>query len=151
MKIADILNKSCIRVPLENSDKTAVITELVDLLSENDQIADRDSVLSAILAREETRSTGIGEGLAVPHGKSNGCAKLTMAVGKPATPIDFAGRDGKPCELIFLLASPTDKMGPHIQALACISRIWLNHDFRKAVASAQNADDLYTAIEHFQA
>ena len=101
---------------LEAANPTGAITELVEALASAGKITDQEAVLQAILAREKTRSTGIGEGLAVPHGKSRGCPKLTLAVGKPATPVDFGSEDGRPCEIVFLLASPMDEMGPHIQA-----------------------------------
>ena len=150
MKISDILPNSCVRVPLQAADKTAVITELVDLLTANGQLLDSDMVLQAVLDREQIRSTGIGEGLAVPHGKSAGCSTLRMVVGKPASPLDFDSIDGRPCELVVLLASPVDITGPHVQALARISRLWRNGDFRSAVTSAATAEALYAAIEHYQ-
>ena len=150
MNIAELLDPSCILVPLEAANPTGAITELVDALASAGKITDRDSVLEAILAREQTRSTGIGEGLAVPHGKSRGCPKLTLAVGKPTTPVDFASKDGKPCEIVFLLASPMDEMGPHIQALARISRIWLTASFRDAARTAQSAQDLHNIIVDHQ-
>ncbi|UCC32205.1 MAG: PTS sugar transporter subunit IIA [Phycisphaerales bacterium] len=150
MKITDTLRKSCVRVPLRSREKIAVMTELVDLLDEDGQLTDRDEALKAVLAREKTRSTGIGRALAVPHGKSHGCRRLAIALGKPATPMDFEAVDGRPCEFIVLLTSPADKTGPHIQALASISRLWQHDDFRKAVAQAQTADDLYAAIERHQ-
>ncbi len=150
MKIADIIQESCIRVPLKSSDKTSVITELVDLLYENGGLTDRDAVLESVLAREETRSTGIGLGLAVPHGKSRGCNKLVIAIGKPETPMEFDAIDGRPCRFIVLLTSPVDKTGPHIQALAGISRLWQNDQFRHAVGESGTAEELYTAIKQHQ-
>ncbi len=150
MKITDILQKTCVRVPLKSTDKTAAITELVHLLEEGGRLTDRDEVLKAVLIREQTRSTGIGEGLAVPHGKSHGCGSLTMAVGKPASPMDFDAVDGRPCFFLVLLASPADVTGPHIQALARISRLWQTASFRKAIAAASSADELYAAIEQHQ-
>jgi mannitol/fructose-specific phosphotransferase system IIA component (Ntr-type) len=150
MKITDLITKECIRVPLKATDKLAAIAELVDVLNDNGLLTDRDAVLSAVLAREETRSTGIGHGLAVPHGKTQSCPALAMAVGKADPPIDFGGPDGKPCNAVVLLASPLDKTGPHIQALASISRLWLGEGFRAAVEQATTADDLYAAIQSHQ-
>lgn len=150
MKITTILDVSCIRVPLNSSDKTAAITELVDLLQESGCLTDRDAVLRAILAREATRSTGVGLGLAVPHGKSRGCSTLRMAIGKPTEPLAFESIDKRPCQLIALLASPIDETGPHIQALAGVSRLWQNEDFRNAVMAATTADELYAAIQRHE-
>ena len=146
MKVSEILNPRCVRVPLVGSDKTEAITELVDVLHEAGCLSQRDQVLKAVLAREETRSTGIGHGLAVPHGKSTGCSALTMAIGKPTSPLEFGSIDGRPCNLIVLLASPVDETGPHIQALASVSRLWQNDEFRKAVLGAEAADALLAAI-----
>lgn len=150
MKITPILEKACIRVPLQATEKTAAITELVDALDEAGQLTDRDAVLKAVLNREQTRSTGIGLGLAVPHGKSHGCGGLAMAVGKPQAPMEFDAIDGRPCQFIVLLASPVDKTGPHIQALAGISRLWQNESFRRQVFEVKTADDLLTAIEQHE-
>lgn len=146
MKITEILTADCVRVPLRATDKIAAITELVGLLSEQGQLRDREAVLESVLERERTRSTGIGLGLAVPHGKSHGLDALCMAVGKPTTPIDFESVDQRPCQFIVLLASPVDKTGPHIQALASVSRLWQTESFRAAVASAATAEELYNAI-----
>ncbi len=150
MKITEILRPDCIRIPLTATDKTGAITELVDLLADAGRLSDRDQVLQAVLAREATRSTGIGQTLAVPHGKSTGCRELTMAIGKPAAPIEFDAVDGRPCSFIVLLASPVDKTGPHIQALAGVSRLWLNEHFRRDVQEAATADAILAAIEKHQ-
>ncbi|MGD2108284.1 MAG: PTS sugar transporter subunit IIA [Phycisphaerae bacterium] len=149
MKITSVLEKSCVRVPLKATEKQAAITELVDVLDAAGRLADRDDVLKAILAREEQLSTGIGRGLAVPHGKSHGCNELTMAIGKPAAPLDFESQDRRPCQFIVLLASPVDKTGPHIQALGGIGRLWENEAFRRRVLEAKTAEELFTTIEHF--
>lgn len=142
----DLLMPGCIRVPMAAKDKTAAITELVDVLHQSGQLFDRDAVLHAVLERERTRSTGFEHSLAVPHGKSTGCRKLVMAVGKPATPIDFGSRDGKPTEVILLLASPVDEAGPHIQALARITRLWLDPKARQAALEASTAEALYEVL-----
>jgi fructose-specific phosphotransferase system IIA component len=146
MKLSTILNESCVKVPLAANEKKAAISELVDLLVESGQVRDRDGLLNAVLAREQTRSTGIGRGLAVPHGKSSACHQLVMAVGKPSEPIDFGSIDGQPVDVIVLLASPPDQTGPHIQALARISRLMLMEPFRKAVSDANSAGELYHII-----
>jgi mannitol/fructose-specific phosphotransferase system IIA component (Ntr-type) len=151
MKLTEILSAQCVRVPLESTDKTGVITELVDLLAEAGSITDRDAVLRAVLERESTRSTAIGYSLAVPHGKSPGCPKLAIAAGKPAHPIAFGSRDGEPSNIIVLLASPPDQTGPHIQALARISRLMLAEPFRRALNEASNADEFYDVIKKHEA
>lgn len=150
MNTTDILAKGCVCVPLVAKDKAGVIAELVDALDREGLLTDRDQVLSAVLTREKIRSTATEQGLAVPHGKSPGVKKLVMAVGKPQTPIDFGAPEGyPPSELVILLASAFDETGPHIRALAKVSRVWLNQDFRKAIQSADTADAVYAAFEKF--
>lgn len=146
MKLSDILSPECIRVPLASTEKIEAITELVDVLNSCGKLTDRDALLRAVLEREETRSTGIGFGLAVPHGKSVACTSLVMALGLPAAPIDFNSSDGEPVEMIALLASPPDKTGPHIQALARISRLMLVGKFRKEVLAAKSAEQVFSIL-----
>jgi len=150
MKITDILKPECVRVPLHATDKFAAITELVDVLNEHGELTNREEVLQSVLARERTRSTGIGMGLAVPHGKSRGVESLVMAIGKAESRIEFESVDGRPCYFIVLLASPVDTTGPHIQSLAHISRLWQMDSFRTAVVQAPTAEELYAAIARYQ-
>ena len=101
---------------LESGEKYGY--ELVDTLAQHYLIHDRDLVLKTVLDRERAASTGIGKGLAVPHGKCGGCTDLVMAIGKPAQPIDFNSKDGEPVSVVALLASPVDKTGPSAPGLA---------------------------------
>ncbi len=151
MKLTDILSESCVCVPLKATDKVGVITELVDALDKEGKIQDRSKVLKAVLDREKTRSTGIGYGLAVPHGKSASCKTLAMAIGRPIEPIDFQGSDGEPANIIALLASPPERTGPHIQALARISRFMLVEKFRQSLATAKDASEFYELIKKHDA
>ena len=143
MILTQILNPSCIKVPLEGKNKEAVITELVDLLNEARLLNDRDTVLEAVLTREQTRSTGIGAGIAIPHGKCKGVKDLVMAIGIANEPIDFASIDGKPIKVVVLLASPQDRTGPHIQALARISRLMLDEKFKEKLETSKTAEEVY--------
>ncbi len=146
MRLTDILTPNCVKVPLDAATRDAAIEELIELLWQNGRIADREALRQSVMQRERARSTGIGRELAVPHGKSAGCDRLVMAVGKPREPIDFAGIDGRPVRLIVLLASPLEQSGPHVQALARISRLMLTDSFRQAVLDAPTAADLFSVI-----
>ena len=146
MQLSKLLTADRIRVPLKAAEKTEVITELIDLLAATGGLADRDAALQAVLKREAERTTGIGYGLAIPHGKSDGCKKLVMAAGKPAEPVDFQSLDQRPVTFVVLLVSPPDQTGPHIQALAKISRLMNIEEFRSAVDNAEAAGELYAAI-----
>jgi mannitol/fructose-specific phosphotransferase system IIA component (Ntr-type) len=146
MRLTEILKPQNIKVPLASKAKADAIGELVTLLSANGEVTDARKVLDAVLEREATRTTGIGNGLAIPHGKCTGTDHLVMAIGRPATPIDFQAIDGRPVSLIWLLTSPPDKTGPHIHALARISRLMTIDRFRQALNEARTAQEIFDTI-----
>lgn len=149
MRLTDILRQDCVKVPLAATGKQDAIYELVDLLVERGVVEGRDELRQTVWSREMARTTGIGHGVAIPHGKSIGCKGLVLAIGKAAQPIPFNSVDNRPVELIFLLVSPPDQTGPHIQALAGVSRMLTDPNFRSAVRSAESAEALYKLIvEH---
>ena len=146
MRLTEILKPQNVKVPLTAKTKADAIGELVELLAANGEVHDPKKVLEAVLDREATRTTGIGNGLAIPHGKCTGTDHLVMAVGRPQTPIDFQAIDGRPVSLIWLLSSPPDKTGPHIHALARISRLMTIDRFSQALANAKTSQEIYDAI-----
>jgi len=146
MILTQILQPNCVKVPVENKDKEAVITELVDLLDANGLLLDREVALNAVLTRERTRSTGTGAGIAIPHGKCNAVKELVMAIGIAHEPIEFESVDGKPVTILILLVSPADQTGPHIQALASISRLMLNEEFKQKLEQAASAEKVYELL-----
>jgi len=148
MILTQILQPDCIKVPVESRDKEAVITELVDLLNANGSLLDRDVVLEAVLTRERTQSTGTGAGIAIPHGKCNAVKELVMAIGIAHEPIEYNSIDGKPVTILILLVSPADQTGPHIQALATISRLMLNEEFRQQLEKVASADEVYELLNN---
>ncbi len=148
MILTQILQPNCVKVPVENKDKEAVITELVDLLDANGLLLDRDVALEAVLARERTRSTGTGAGIAIPHGKCNAVKELVMAIGIAHEPIEFESVDGKPVTILILLVSPADQTGPHIQALARISKLMLDEEFKQKLEKATSADEVYELLNN---
>jgi fructose-specific phosphotransferase system IIA component len=146
MNLTEILTPECIKVPLVGTDKRAAIDELIEVLLQQGRIRDSAALRDAVWHRETTRTTGIGHGLAIPHGKSGCCTGLVMAIGKLAKPIDFQSIDNRPVSLIFLLASPPDQTGPHIQVLARISRLMTRPEFRAAVIGAPSSQAIYDMI-----
>src|SRR5881227_856048 len=146
MRLTDILKPQDIKIPLEAKTKTEAIGELVNLLAANGEVGDPKKVLEAVLEREATRTTGIGNGLAIPHGKCPGTKDLVMAIGKAATPIDFQAIDGRPVTIVWMLTSPPDKTGPHIHALARISRLMTIDKFRHSLMAAKSAQEAYDLI-----
>jgi mannitol/fructose-specific phosphotransferase system IIA component (Ntr-type) len=143
MNILDILSPEAIKVPLAATHKQAAIDELIDLLAARGIVTDAPSLKRAVWEREQQRSTGIGEGLASPHGKSSSARALTMAIGKPAQPLEFGSIDRKPVQMIILLVSPADKIAEHIQALGRVSKLMTNVQFRGACYAATSADEVY--------
>jgi fructose-specific phosphotransferase system IIA component len=146
MTLTQILQPTCVKVPLEGADKETVIAEMVDVLHSGGLLQDKQSVLDAVFAREKTRSTGIGSGIAIPHGKCKAVKELVMALGIAREPIEFDSIDRKPVFIVILLVSPLDQTGPHIQALARISRLMLNETFKKALEEAPSSDVAYRLI-----
>lgn len=151
MRLTEIIQSGSVKVPLEATSKKDAIFELVDVLADESGIDTRQELKDAVWQREMTRTTGIGHGIAIPHGKCKGCDRLSMAVGRLATPIDFKAIDGKPVELIILLASPLDQTGPHIQALARISRILTDDKARTLISQAPTSQALYELLTKYDA
>lgn len=147
MNLLDILSPACIRAPLVATTKRGVIDELVDVLATVGKIADPKPLKEAVWTREQTRTTGIGHGLAIPHGKCTGMGELAMAIGRPAKPMDFEAIDGQPVRLVVLLASPPDRTSDHIQALARISRLMMMDEFRERIYAAETADAIFELLK----
>ncbi|MBL1216418.1 MAG: PTS sugar transporter subunit IIA [Planctomycetes bacterium] len=150
MNLLELLKTDRIKVPLESADKRGVINELVSKLAESGGLKDEAAVSQAVWAREQTRTTGIGQGLAIPHAKSDACDQLMLAVGKPAEPIEFDSIDHQPVRLVFLLLSPLDRTSEHIQTLAAISRLMSIEAFREAAYETTTAKELLRLFEKYE-
>ena len=137
------------RVPLQGNTKREVIDELCDLVASREGICDAESLRRTVWEREDQRSTGIGEGLAIPHGKCSSVTQPAIAIGRPTEALEFGAIDGKPVRLVILLASPADKIAEHIQALGKISRVMTDPSVRERAYSAESADELFNLFtEH---
>lgn len=147
MTLMEILSGKSVVVGLEGANKREVLEELVNALEVGDKITDRDKVLDAVLLREEIMSTGIGHGIAIPHGKSEYVTELGGVLGIKKEGVDFDALDGKQTYIFFLLVSPLDVSGPHIKALARISRLLKGEDFRQKLIAAVDKEDAIAIIE----
>ncbi|MBT4530254.1 MAG: PTS sugar transporter subunit IIA [Phycisphaerae bacterium] len=147
MNLLDLLQENTMRAPLQSTDRQGAISELVDLLAEQGCISDADTIRQVVWERELQRTTGIGEGLAIPHGRCEKLDSMVMAMGRPAIPIDFSSPDKRPVELIILLVSPTDNTSDHIQALGRISRLMVDRTFREAAYATENTNDLFALFK----
>jgi fructose-specific phosphotransferase system IIA component len=151
MNLLEILSSECVKAPLEATDKRGVIDELVGVLAAAGRVNDPGALRDAVWTREQTRTTGIGHGLAIPHGKCAGMKSLAMAIGKPAVPLDFEAIDGQPVKLVVLLASPPDRTSDHIQALARVSRLMTMEDFREKIYAAETGAQIWELLKEEEA
>ena len=142
MALIDLIEESVIKAPLVAKDKEAAIHELVNLLATAKKIQDPDAAYAAVLAREAKGSTGLSDGIAVPHGKTVAAPALTIAIGVSANGVLFESLDGKPATLIFLILAPPDQSGPHIEALAEIARMSRSTAFCAALAGCRTAAEV---------
>ncbi len=143
MNLLEHLQLDTMRVPLAATDRQGAIGELVDVLESAGSISDADKIKQLVWERELQRTTGIGEGLAIPHARCDKLTDLVMAMGRPATPIDFSSPDKRPVELSIVLVSPSENTADHIQALGRISRLMVNRTFREAAYSTDSAQTLF--------
>ena len=146
MKLSELLTPERIRIPMTATSKDDALRELVSLLPEHQAANTQTGILQAILERESRMSTGIGQGVAIPHGKSPLVSRMEMAFGIAPTPIAFDALDGEPVDLFFLLVSPPDFSGPHIKVLAQISRMLSADGFRDNLAAADSADTVLSLL-----
>jgi PTS system fructose-specific IIA component/PTS system nitrogen regulatory IIA component len=149
MKFAEFIRRDAIRTELEAVEKEAVIREMAGALMQAGSISDDqfDSVVEAILKREELGSTGIGRGVAVPHTKHQTVDRLCGAVAVSQEGVEFDSLDGEKVHLLFLLVSPPDRPGDHLRALENISRQLRNDTFCRFLKQAKTADDVWQLLE----
>ena len=147
MTLMEILSGKSVVVGLKGQNKQEILEELVDVLEVGDKITDRGRVLDAVLQREEIMSTGIGHGIAIPHGKSEYVKELGGVLGIKSEGVEFDSLDGQPTFIFFLLVSPMDVSGPHIKALARISRLLKGEEFRQQLIACQDNESAIAALE----
>lgn len=142
MKISELVGEELIIDELKSRTKLEVLDEFSSLLYENEKIGDREGLARVLAARESLGSTGIGDGVAIPHGKIKGLKGLVMAFGRSTRGIDFDSLDGQPARLFFLLVAPEDAPGEHLRALARISRLMKNGHLRESLLKAQDKKEM---------
>ncbi len=149
MNITEILGKNSVRVDLGSTTKEEVLVELVDLLVEAGSIkkTDKSDVIKKIKEREVLGSTGIGKGVAIPHAKSAKVKKMVAAFGVSKKGLDFKSLDGEPTYLFFILIAPGETPGPHLKALAKISRLLDDKFTRERLCSCATAPEVVKIIK----
>lgn len=138
MKIMDFLSKKAILTDIKSAKKEEVLKELVDLLVDSGEIEKRcrNKLIDGLMSRESLGSTAIGQGIAIPHAKTDCVTKLVAAFGISKKGVDFDSLDGEPAYIFFLLVAPQDSAGPHLKALARISRLLKDKYFRDSLRSS---------------
>ncbi len=149
MKFADFVTREAVKADLTADTKEGVIRELVQTLLDANQIEEEqyESIIKAILKREELGSTGIGRGVAVPHTKHPSVSRLVGAVGVSEQGVDFNSLDGEKVNLLFLLISPPDRPGDHLRALENVSRQLRNDQFCKFLKKARTTEDVLLLLD----
>ena len=146
MKLSDIIDIDNIVPLLRAKDKKGVLGELAGVISTNDPSIDKGLIVKVLVEREHLGSTGIGDGVAIPHGKLNCVRHPIIAFGKSKEGLDFDSMDGQPAYLFFLLLAPENSSSVHLQVLTKIARILKNSAFRKELMRAQTKEELYQTI-----
>ena len=150
MLLTDLLTIDRIKIPLNAGTKDDVLRELVQVIGSHG-VDEPDEVLRAVREREAVLSTGIGNGVAIPHGKSSQVPDLVMAAGRTAAPVEFDSLDGQPVQLLFMLIGPETAAGPHIKALSRISRLIRQDHVRQTLVNAKTAEEFYKALKEAEA
>jgi PTS system nitrogen regulatory IIA component len=146
MKIIDIFRKEHIIEGLKSKTKRDVLAELSGLFLHGDVNISHENMIKTLLEREKLGSTGIGDGIAIPHGKLADLRDLIVSFGRSREGVEFDAMDGKPAHLFFLLMAPENTTGQHLKALAKISKMLKDNTFRKKLMEAKSADELYAII-----
>jgi len=146
MKVADFLDPGLIVAALSGADKKQILEELCRELAARDPDLDPDRMVGILLDRERLGSTGVGEGVAIPHGKLENLDRLVACFGRSLSGVEFEAVDKMPVHLFFLLFAPENSAGVHLRALAKISRLLKRPSVREALLSAQGREEIFAVL-----
>ena len=146
MKLLDILPAGSISVDLKAASKQEVLSELCGLLEKAGKLPESKAMVQILMEREGLGSTGIGQGVAIPHGKSSSVSLQSAALGISKRGVDFDALDGEPVHIVFLLIAPPDGAGNHLKALAKVSRLLKDKFFRQALKDAKSPEEILKII-----
>ncbi len=151
MKISDILTEDMVIAELQGESKEQIIGAMIDLISGSQKVIDKQKVREAIFERERIMSTGVGNGFAIPHGKTDGVSDIVAAFAITAQPIDYQALDEKPVRLVFLLVGKDNMIGPHIKLLSRISRLMNKEEFRKRLLNLKTSKEIIDMFKQEEA
>ncbi|MHB8109082.1 MAG: PTS sugar transporter subunit IIA [Syntrophorhabdaceae bacterium] len=146
MRLGDILKESTVICDIKGTTKKDILTELVTPLKDAGLIHDIEPVVRVVLERESLGSTGIGDGVAIPHGKLNNANEVMCVFARSQRGVDFDAIDGEPVHIFFLVLAPRDAASVHLMVLSRISRILRDPSFRKKLLNLSDAHSLYESI-----
>ena len=146
MKLVDIIHPELISVDLKSRGKVDVLAEFGALMASHNKIVDEKTITRTLVERERLATTGVGDGVAIPHGKVEGLKEILAAVGISRTGVQFDAVDGEPVHIFVALLAPLSSSGDHLRALARISRLLKEPDIRNRLIDAETAQELYEVI-----
>ena len=149
-RLSELMDVRAIDAELTGADSDEVITTLVSRMVAADILTDAADAMARLREREQLKSTGIGDGIAIPHAKTEAVSRTCIALGRSRDGVPFGGADGKPATVVFLLLGPPDSSAEHIKVLSRIARLVRKAEFRTAVAGAADADALLDAVVQHQ-
>lgn len=142
MNLKRVLTKNNVRVNLTGETKEEIITSLVDIIVSAGNLSDKEEILEAVFKREEQMSTGMKNGIGIPHGKTDAVKELHACVAIAGKPVEFNAIDGEPCDIFVMTVSPLSHTGPHLEFLAEVSELLKNEELRNKIRSASSDEEL---------
>ncbi|HTK82757.1 MAG TPA: PTS sugar transporter subunit IIA [Bacteroidota bacterium] len=151
MKISDILEEKLVVTQLQGNSKDDIINSMVNLVGQSSKVLDKEKVRAAIFEREKIMSTGVGNGFAIPHGKTDAVTDIVAAFGITKEPINYQSLDEKPVRLVFLLVGKDNLVGPHIKLLSRISRLMNKEEFRTKLIGLETPKEVIDSFKQEEA
>ena len=143
MKIDEILKKDSVIANLDGKNKLEVVKEMSEHLKQNNIVKDSQALFETLMEREKLGSTGIGENVAIPHGKSDELTQIITVFARSLNGVDFESLDQKPVHFVCMVIAPAHSTGQHLKALARISRLFKNQGLREGILKSKNDDSIY--------
>jgi len=147
MNITELLSVNLIKLELNSKTKEDVVKEMAKMLDEDGKLLDSDKYIQAVMDREKEFSTGIGMGIAIPHGKSSGVKEASLVFGRSVEGIDYQSMDDELAHIFFLIAVPEKSSDEHLKILSQISRKLMHKELRDSLMSAKSAEEIITLLE----
>ena len=150
MKLSDLIRRELICLDIESTEKTGSIVEMAESFARERIIGDKRVFLREVLGREKAGSSGIGEGVAIPHARTAMVEEIIIAFGRSRRGISFGSLDGKPVHLIFLIASPTSDNELYLRTLGRLSRFLREREYREGLLQAKTVDEVFFTLNSFE-